>query len=426
MTELLMPTLSPTMEEATLAKWLVAVGDVVQPGDVVAEVETDKATMEVEALGEGVVEVLLVAAGAEGVKVNTPIARLRPRDGAASILKAPPAEAKTVSPPLSPAVRRVVVEEGLDPTAIAGAGRGGRLTKGDVLAAADRQRNGQANASPLARRLAQAAALDLDGVQGAGPGGRILKNDVLAALGKTSTAPPERTRANVEAASLIPLDGLRRTIARRMTDAFRDVPHFPLTTDIELDELLKLRAALNREREAVDIRVSVTDLMIRAAALSLREVPEVNASYTPDGILLHHQADISVAVAIEGGLITPVIRAAETKGVRAIAMEMKALSERARARRLKPDEHQGGSFTISNLGMFGVMAFSSIINEPQAAILSVGAAEARPVVKDGAIVPATVATLTLTCDHRALDGAIGARFLSAFDRLIRNPLRLTC
>lgn len=425
MTELLMPALSPTMEEGTLAKWLVAVGDTVMPGDVVAEVETDKASMEVEAVEEGVIETLLVAAGSEGVKVNAPIARLQPLGSKVAAPVAPEPE-PAAARPLSPAVRRIVADEGLDPAAIAGSGRDGRLTKGDVLAAAAERRpqNDTALASPLARRMAEAGGVALAQIKGSGPGGKVMKVDLDAALGRPrAEAPPAPARTEAEG-RLIPLDGMRKTIARRMTDSFRDVPHFPLTIDVQLDELLTMRSALNRALEPEGIKVSLNDFIIKASAWALRQVPEANASYTPDGIVLHPHADIAVAVAIEGGLITPIVRAAETKSLAVIAAEMKDLSARARERRLRPEEFQGGTFSISNLGMFGVKTFSSILNEPQAAILSVGGAEARPVVKDGAIAVATVASITLTCDHRALDGSNGARFLSAFSRSLANPLLL--
>ncbi|MFA7264664.1 MAG: 2-oxo acid dehydrogenase subunit E2, partial [Caulobacter sp.] len=296
-------------------------------------------------------------------------------------------------------------------------------------------------ASPLARRLAQAAGIDLKSIAGSGPHGRVIKADVDAARGKAPSAAPSFAKASedkpprlhqtleqqgIPAGSydLIPLDGMRKTIARRMTDSFRDVPHFPLTIDLEIDGLLAARARINALLEKDGVKVSVNDLVIKAVAVALKRVPEANASYTPEGIALHHHADIAMAVAIDGGLITPIIRAAETKGLAQIAIEAKDLAARARDKKLKPEEFQGGTFSISNMGMMGIRSFASILNEPQACILSVGAGEQRPVVKNGALAIATVMTVTLTCDHRAVDGAIGGRFLAAFKALIEEPLTM--
>ncbi|MFT4251773.1 MAG: 2-oxo acid dehydrogenase subunit E2, partial [Caulobacter sp.] len=300
-------------------------------------------------------------------------------------------------------------------------------------------------ASPLARRLAAAANLDLKAIKGSGPHGRVVKSDVEAA--KSGGAPAAKAAPAPAAASapaaeprkaqsleqmgipagsydLVPLDGMRKTIARRLTESFRDVPHFPLTIDIELDSLLAARAKINSLLEGQGVKVSVNDIVIKAAAVALKRVPEANASYTPEGIAMHKHADIAVAVAIDGGLITPIIRAAETKGLAQISAEMKDLAARAKAKKLKPEEFQGGTFSVSNLGMFGIKAFSSIINEPQGAIMSVGAGEQRPVVKNGQLAVATVMTVTLTCDHRVVDGAVGAKFLAAFKPLIEEPLTL--
>ena len=298
-------------------------------------------------------------------------------------------------------------------------------------------------ASPLARRLAQAAGLDLKAIPGSGPHGRVIKADVDAARGKAPVAAPsvQSGSATTPAAprqvqsleqmgiapgsyDLVPLDGMRKTIARRMTDSFRDVPHFPLTIDVEIDALLAARVKINAMLEKDGVKVSVNDLVIKAVATALRRVPEANASYTPDGIAMHHHADIAMAVAIDGGLITPIIRAAETKGLAQIAVEAKDLAARARDKKLKPEEFQGGTFSISNMGMMGIRQFASIINEPQGCILSVGAGEQRPVVKNGELAVATVMTVTLTCDHRVVDGAIGAKFLQAFKPLIEDPLTM--
>jgi pyruvate dehydrogenase E2 component (dihydrolipoamide acetyltransferase) len=373
--------------------------------------------MEVEAVDEGVIEALLVPAGTEGVKVNTVIARLAGEGEAA----APPSPAAPGLPPKGEDLAKTnppPLGEG-DREAVEGAGS-------------------RIPASPLARRLARSAGIDLASVAGSGPHGRIIKRDIDALAAKPASASPAAQPANIARPAqsleqmgiapgsydLIALDGMGKTIARRMSDSFREVPHFPLTIDIELDALLDARARINAGLAASGVKVSVNDLIIRGAALALKQVPEANASYSPDGIARHHHADIAVAVAIDGGLITPIIRAAETKGLSQIATEMKDLAERARARKLKPEEFQGGTFSISNLGMFGIKSFASIINEPQGAILSVGAGEKRAVVRGEALAIATVMTVTLTCDHRVLNGTIGANWLNAFKALVQDPLMM--
>jgi pyruvate dehydrogenase E2 component (dihydrolipoamide acetyltransferase) len=422
--DVLMPALSPTMEEGALAKWLVKVGDTVSSGDIIAEIETDKATMEVEAVDEGVVEELLVAEGAQGVKVNTPIARLS-GEGAAVAPAAKPAEASAKPPePSAPA-----------PEADSPNAPPPRPPKSD---------GARIFASPLARRLAEQKGVDLAAVTGSGPHGRIVKADVDAAqpaaakpvAPKPAAAPPAASAAPRQAQSLeqmgiapgsydlIPLDGMRKTVARRMTDSFRDVPHFPLNVDIEIDGLLAARSRINSLLEKEGVKVSVNDLVMKAAAVALRRVPEANASYSPEGIAMHHHADIAMAVAVPGGLITPIIRAAETKGLAEIATEAKDLAERARTKKLKPEEFQGGTFSVSNLGMFGIKSFASIINEPQGCILSVGAGERRPVVRGDRIEIATVMSVTLTCDHRVVDGAVGSRWLQVFKALLEEPLAM--
>ncbi|WP_419255285.1 pyruvate dehydrogenase complex dihydrolipoamide acetyltransferase [Caulobacter sp. ErkDOM-YI] len=423
--DILMPALSPTMEEGTLAKWHVKVGDTVKAGDVIAEIETDKATMEVEAVDEGVVEAILVDAGTENVKVNALIAKLTGEGES----PAPPA-AKAPDKPDS-------AKPDNAPVATAQTAQTAQL-------AAPVADGARVLASPLARRLAAAAGLDLKTVKGSGPHGRVVKSDVEAA-GKGGAAParsaptasaPAAAAAPRQALSLeqmgipagsydlVPLDGMRKTIARRLTDSFRDVPHFPLTIDLEIDGLLAARAKINSLLADQGVKVSVNDIIIKAVAVALKRVPEANASYTPEGIAMHKHADIAVAVAIDGGLITPIVRAAETKGLAQISAEVKDLAARAKAKKLKPEEFQGGTFSVSNLGMFGIKAFASIINEPQGAIMSVGAGEQRAVVKNGQLAVATVMTVTLTCDHRVVDGAIGARFLAAFKPLIEEPLTL--
>jgi pyruvate dehydrogenase E2 component (dihydrolipoamide acetyltransferase) len=435
--DILMPALSPTMEEGTLAKWHVKVGDTVKAGDVIAEIETDKATMEVEAVDEGVIEAILVDAGTENVKVNAPIAKLA---GSGESPAHPPSN----HAPAKAAPAAVAPMAGPAPAAPAQAA--GETAAPAKPAPAAAPTGDRVFASPLARRLASAANLDLKSIAGTGPHGRVVKADVEAAqkggapaakaapasAPAAASAPAEPRKVlsleqmGIPAGSydLVPLDGMRKTIARRLTDSFRDVPHFPLTIDLEIDALLAARAKINHLLEGQGVKVSVNDIIIKAVAVALKRVPEANASYTPEGIALHKHADIAVAVAIDGGLITPIVRAAETKGLAQISAEVKDLAARAKSKKLKPEEFQGGTFSVSNLGMFGIKAFASIINEPQGAIMSVGAGEQRPVVKNGELAVATVMTVTLTCDHRVVDGAIGAKFLAAFKPLIEEPLTL--
>lgn len=436
MTDILMPALSPTMEEGVLAKWHVKVGDVVSAGDVIAEIETDKATMEVEAVDEGEITDILVAEGSEGVKVNTPIARLKDEGGvAAPKAAAQPSPEKAADQP-APAGHEsgqaVATPQGV---------KSAEAALPPKSAAAPRSDGGERIfASPLARRLAAQNGVDLKSIKGTGPHGRIVRRDVEAA-GK-GAAQPSAATASARAAEprkalslaqmgipdgsydLIPLDGMKKAVARRMVDSIQNVPHFPLFIDCEIDQLMAVRTKVNKMLEPQGIKVSVNDFVIKAAALALKMVPEANASYTPEGIAMHHNADVSMAVAIEGGLITPIIRKAETKGLAQIATESKDLAKRARERKLKPEEFQGGTFSVSNLGMFGIKQFTSIINEPQGCIMSVGAGEQRAVVKNGQVVPATVMTVTLTCDHRVVDGATGARFLQAFKPLIEDPVAM--
>jgi len=439
MTQITMPALSPTMEEGNLAKWHVKVGDAIEPGQVIAEIETDKATMEVEAVDEGVIEELLVPEGAQGVKVNTPIARLK-GDGEA---KPAPRQQEALQAQKSP-----------PPLVGGGRGRGdggspsGQSTAATPTPSLAPQGGGErVLASPLARRLAEQGGIDLSGLKGSGPNGRIVKADVESAskspraaqapqASREVTRPtaPQQAPAPFKSLEsqgirpgsydLVPLDLMRKTIAKRMTDSFRDVPHFPLTIDVELDALLKARGEINKRFADSGVKISVNDMCIKAAALALKLVPEANASYTPDGIALHHHADIGVAVAIPHGLITPIIWAAETKGLAQISHEMADLADRARNKKLKPEEYQGGTFTISNMGMMGIKSFASIINEPHGMIMSIGAGEKRPIVKNDALAIATMMSVTVTCDHRVVDGALGAAFLKAFKGFLEDPMAM--
>ncbi|ESQ94216.1 pyruvate dehydrogenase complex dihydrolipoamide acetyltransferase [Asticcacaulis benevestitus] len=426
MTDILMPALSPTMEEGILAKWHVKVGDTVAAGDVIAEIETDKATMEVEAVDEGTIEAILVEAGTEGVKVNTPIARLKSEGMAGGDAKPAPKAAPVAETPKAAAAPAPVASAPVAATPPAApAASGARVA-----------------ASPLARRLAEINKLDLKAIPGSGPHGRVIKRDIEAALasgtGKaapaasagTAAAEPRKVQSleqmGIPAGSydLVPLNNMRKVIARRLTESFRDIPHFPLTVDIELDNLLAARTKINTALESQGVKVSVNDIVIKAVALALKIVPEANASFTSEGIALHHNADVAMAVAIDGGLITPIIRKAETKSLSQIAKETKDLAARARDMKLKPEEFQGGTFSVSNLGMFGIKQFASIINEPQGCILSVGAGEQRPVVRSGALAVATVMTVTLTCDHRVVDGSIGAKYITALKNLLEDPIKM--
>jgi len=439
--EILMPALSPTMEEGTLSKWLVKEGDTVNSGDLLAEIETDKATMEVEAVEEGTVAKILVAAGSEGVKVNAPIAVLLEEDEDESVMEEYEAGGSPIKPAhpdegrdLSPKSATSSEGQEMDPVVQQGERSGGR--GGDRI-----------KASPLAKRLAKEAGLDLAAISGSGPNGRIVKADIEAAQkdGAAKPAPAQQhpaptstelgmplgggadylTRMGVEPGSydLIPLNNIQRVVAKRLTESHINVPDFPLTIDCEIDELLKMRKELNAQAPE-GVKISVNDMLIRACALALKHVPEANASYTPDGVAMHKHADVAVAVAIEGGLITPIVRQAENKGLSTISSEMKDLASRAKDRKLKPQEYQGGTFSISNLGMMGIREFGSIINEPHGMILSVGAGAPRPVVKDGALAVATVMTVTLTCDHRVVDGALGAKWLGHFKRYVQTPITM--
>jgi pyruvate dehydrogenase E2 component (dihydrolipoamide acetyltransferase) len=429
--EILMPALSPTMTEGKLATWHKKEGDKVKAGDILAEIETDKATMEFEAVDEGTLGRILVNEGTDGVAVNTPIALLLQDGEIASDLKAPAAKPQAKPEEKKPEPKMEA------PKAAAPAPQSAEPAKAAAPAAAPASSGARVFASPLARRMAEQAGIDLKNVTGSGPHGRIVKADIekapkgLAAPAAAAGKPAAPVAAGPGARQLAdllkmpyrlePLSGMRKTIARRLTESKQTVPHFYLTIDTEIDELLSLRKRLNDKSEA---KISVNDFVIRAVALALKKVPAANASYDESGMLFYEHADISVAVATPNGLITPIVKQAEAKGLTQIASEMKDLAARARDGKLKPDEFQGGTFSISNLGMFGIKQFEAVINPPQGCILAIGAGEQRAVVKNGQIVPATIMTCTLSVDHRVVDGAVGAEFLQAFKGYIDDPLTM--
>ncbi len=441
-----MPALSPTMEEGNLAKWLVKEGDQVSAGDVIAEIETDKATMEVEAVDEGTVGKIVVPAGTSGVKVNELIAVLLEDGEDASSIDTSGGSAAPASssggdkapavPESSPAIE-VGAKAATDPVPAPKAADGNRIFS-----------------SPLARRLAQLNGLDLKALSGSGPHGRIVKRDIEAALAAgTGKATPAAAAAEAPKAAaapamatgpsadqvlklfdkdsyeLVPHDGMRKTIAKRLTESKQTIPHFYVSVDCELDALLALRTQLNdaaaKDKEGKPAyKLSVNDMTIKALALALRDVPDANVSWTDDNMVMHKHADVGVAVSIPGGLITPIIRRAEEKPLSVISNEMKDYGKRAKERKLKPEEYQGGTTAVSNMGMMGVKNFSAVVNPPHATILAVGAGEKRPVVKNGELAVATVMSVTLSTDHRCVDGALGAELLAAFKGYIENPMSM--
>ncbi|MFC7332046.1 pyruvate dehydrogenase complex dihydrolipoamide acetyltransferase [Rhodocista pekingensis] len=456
--EILMPALSPTMTEGKLARWLKKEGDEIKAGDVLAEIETDKATMEVEAVDEGRLAKILVADGTEGVAVNTPIGLIAEEGeevSAAAASKAAPAPQPAAPAPregaTGPADAAVAPKPGQPATGPVG-GASPSLPEGREPAAPARHDGGdRVFASPLARRMAQQAGLDLASLSGSGPQGRIVKADIEAALARgpqrkeearpaahpspapaaPSAAPQPAAPRGIDAKdyadklgmpyTVVPNTGMRKTIAKRLTEAWQTIPHFALTVDLEIDRLLALRAELN---ERSGEKVSVNDFVVKAAALALRKVPAANVSWHEDGILQYENVDVSVAVATEGGLITPIVRNADRKGLSTISAEVKSLAQKARDGKLKPEEFQGGTFSVSNLGMFGIRTFTSIINPPQSCILSVGAGEKRAVVKGDAFAIATLMSCTLSVDHRSVDGAVGAEFLKVFRQMIEDPITM--
>ena len=443
-TEILMPALSPTMEEGTLAKWLVKEGDTVSSGDLLAEIETDKATMEFEAVDEGVVGKILVAEGTEGVKVNSPIAvLLEDGESADDIGTSGDAAGKAAAP-----ARAETPAKAEEATKADAGGEAAPKGSPDTPAApaAPKKDGERIFASPLARRIAAQKGLDLTAISGSGPHGRIVKADVENA--KASGAPKAKAAAPAAKADAtvmpagpstdavlrmyegrdydeVKLDGMRRTIAARLTEAKQTIPHFYLRRDIRIDDLLSFRGQLNTQLEKRGVKLSVNDFIIKACALALQQVPAANAVWAGDRILQLKPSDVAVAVAIEGGLFTPVLKDADQKSLSALSAEMKDLAGRARDKKLAPHEYQGGSFAISNLGMFGIDNFDAVINPPHGAILAVGAGVKKPVVgDDGEIGVATVMSVTLSVDHRVIDGALGADLLQAIVDGLENPMAM--
>lgn len=434
--DILMPALSPTMEEGNLAKWLVKEGDSVSSGDVLAEIETDKATMEVESIDEGVIGKIFVEAGTEGVKVNARIAVIleEGEDASAISSEAPTTKAEAEKP--APAKSEAAPANMPAPAKAESGSSGDRVFS-----------------SPLARRLAKESGIDIAAVKGSGPRNRVIKRDVEEAIASGGTTASAQTAPAAKAAAapssapsgmsddavlklyaddsyeLVPHDGMRKTIAARLTEAKQTIPHFYLTIDCDLDALLALRSQLNaaapKDAEGKPAyKISVNDMVIKAHALSLRAVPEANVSWSAGGMLKHKHSDIGVAVSIPGGLITPIITRAEEKSLSTISSEMKDLAKRARDRKLQPQEYQGGTSAVSNLGMFGVKDFAAIVNPPHGSILAVGAGTQQAVIKDGAVAAATIMSVTLSTDHRAVDGALGAELMQAFKGFIENPMSM--
>jgi pyruvate dehydrogenase E2 component (dihydrolipoamide acetyltransferase) len=455
--QVLMPALSPTMTEGKIARWLKQEGDKIKSGDVLAEIETDKATMEVEAVDEGSLGKILVAGGTENVKVNTPIALILEEGEDKGALAgagtaAPALEAAAAAPPAAspapaatPLAQRIAEQAGVNLAGVAGTGPGGKVMRNDVAAATgatpvpakSNGKSGRVFASPLARRIAAQKGLDLSQIVGSGPNGRIVKHDVEGASSTPSRAaatPALRAPAGQSAAviagptphHLVPHSTMRKVIAKRLTESKQLVPHFYLTLDCEIDTLLKGREALNAQSPKGEgaYKLSVNDFVIKATAMALRKIPAANVSWSDEGMVVYDRADISVAVAIPGGLITPIIFDAASKGLIQISNEMRDLAKRAKENRLRAEEFQGGTFSISNLGMYGIKHFEAVINPPQAGILAIGAGEQRAVVRNGQLTVANVMSVTLSADHRAVDGAVGAEFIAAFKKLIEEPLSM--
>ena len=426
--ELKMPALSPTMEEGTLAKWLVKEGDTVASGDILAEIETDKATMEFEAVDEGTVLKILVPEGSDGVKVGTPIAMIGEEGESVEAPSAKPA-------PKAEAPRKEEAKPEPAPPA-KGGGETPPVAAAQAASAPKADTGDRIKASPLARRLAEAQGIDLSTLKGSGPGGRIVRADLGEKAGgaKAATAAPAPAGLQPVEAELAFTDGvpheaaklsnMRKTIARRLTESKQQIPHIYLTLDIRLDALLKLRGELNAGLEKRGVKLSVNDMLIKALALALVEVPECNVSFAGDSLIKYSRADISVAVSIPNGLITPIVVDAGSKAISAISKEMADLAGRAKEGKLQPNEYQGGTASLSNMGMFGIKHFEAVINPPQGMIMAIGAGEKRPYVIDDSLQIATIMSATGSFDHRAIDGADGARLMKAFKALVESPLAL--
>jgi len=443
---ILMPALSPTMEKGNLAKWLKKEGDKVKSGDVIAEIETDKATMEVEAVDEGTIAKILVPEGTQDVPVNDVIAVLA---GDGEDVKAAGAGAASAPPKAAPSAEAPAAKAATAPAPAAKAAATAAPVAAPQPAASAPQANGHARifSSPLARRLAKVAGIELGRINGSGPHGRVIARDVEEAKsGKGLKAPAAAPSAGPAIApsmsdkqvlalfepgsyEVIPHDGMRRTIAQRLTASIQTVPHFYLTIDCDIGKLLAAREEINtaapKDKEKKPLyKLSVNDFVIKALAVALQRIPNCNVSWTDGGMLKHKHSDVGVAVAMPGGLITPIIRKAETKSLSTISGEMKDFAARARARKLKPEEYQGGTTAVSNLGMYGISHFTAVINPPHATILAVGTSEERAVVRNGKIEAAHMMSVTLSCDHRAIDGALGAELIGAFKMLIENPVMM--
>ena len=443
---ILMPALSPTMEKGNLAKWLKKEGDKVKSGDVIAEIETDKATMEVEAVDEGTIAKIVVAEGTQDVPVNDVIAVLA---GDGEDVKAAGSAAAAPKPaaPVPAAAKPAPATEKAPPPAAAPAPAMVAAAAPKAVAAPQMNGHDRIFSSPLARRLAKEAGIELGRIAGTGPHGRVIARDVEEAKsGKGLKAPAaapaaapsiapsmsdQQVRALFEDGSyeVVPHDGMRRTIAQRLTASVQTIPHFYLTMDCDIGKLVAAREEINKaaptDKDKKPLyKLSVNDFVIKAMAVALQRIPNCNVSWTDGGMLKHKHSDVGVAVAMPGGLITPIIRKAETKSLSTISSEMKDYAARARARKLKPDEYQGGTTAVSNLGMYGIKDFTAVINPPHATILAVGTSEERPVVRGGKIEIATIMSVTLSCDHRAIDGALGAELIGAFKKLIENPVMM--
>ena len=402
--EILMPALSPTMTEGNLAKWLKKEGDKVKPGDVLAEIETDKATMEVEAVDEGILAKIFVVGGSQNVPVNNLIALLLEEGESADVIASYVPKASPAKQPLAPTIPiALAVTQATIPN----------IGNNDI----------RIKASPLAKRIAENEKIDLATVNGTGPYGRIVKDDVLNA--RNASTSKGLVRRNPKEYITLPNNNIRRVIAKRLLESKQNIPHFYLSIECNIDKLLYLREEMNMVvADKPELKISINDWVIKAAAMALVEVPEANASWTEEAILQYNNVDISIAVAIDGGLITPIIRNADHKNITNISSEMKSLAKKARENTLKPEEFQGGGFSISNLGMYGIKTFQAIVNPPQSSIMAIGASNKRPIIINDQVTIATIMDVSLSCDHRVVDGAVGAKFLTSFKKFIEHPIRM--